>query len=345
MSEGAAGTSSGRPPSAAAPGAAGRRQWFPLRGEISRPLAAVCGLLCLAAVLALWHWLTVGEREERILSPSMLPSLRETFDSFPSLWVDRELSRNTIVSLRRVVLGFALAVAVGVPLGVLCGCFPPLNSLLAPLLIFGRNVPIAALVPLTYALFGIAERQKIMFIFFASVAFVMGDTARAVGDVSNRYIDTAYTLGANRWQIISRVLFPLALPSIFNSLRLLFGLAFGYIMLAETVKLGSEAGGLGDIINVSGRRGMMEHIYLVLLTIPLVALAIDRLVFWIQRELFPHVYGGRGLLRRCVRGSLHAWEDLFGLVIRPKPYAQVVSYPEPDSGPPRSTTPAGGGPP
>ena len=49
---------------------------------------------------------------------------------------------------------------------------------------------------------------------------------------------------------------PLALPDVFNSLRLLFGLAFGYIMLAELVKLGGEAGGLGDIITSRQRRGL-----------------------------------------------------------------------------------------
>ena len=72
-----------------------------------------------------------------------------------------------------------------------------------------------------------------MFIFIACVAFVISDTARAIADVGSHYIDTAYTLGASRWQMILKVLVPLAMPSVFNSLRLLFGLAFGYIMLAE----------------------------------------------------------------------------------------------------------------
>ena len=60
---------------------------------------------------------------------------------------------------------------------------------------------------------------------------------------------------------------PLALPNVFNSLRLLFGLAFGYIMLAELIKFGGEAGGLGDIINTSQRRGFQTHILLVLMII------------------------------------------------------------------------------
>ena len=92
------------------------------------------------------------------------------------------------------------------------------------------------------------------------------------------------------------------MPSVFNSLRLLFGLAFGYIMLAEVVKFGGETGGLGDIINISQRRGPREHVLLVLLIIPVVALAIDRLLFWVQAELFPYRYGGTGMLNQLVAG-------------------------------------------
>ena len=57
-----------------------------------------------------------------------------------------------------------------------------------------------------------------MFIFIAVVAFIMMDTASAIADVSSRYIDTAYTLGASRRQIILKVLVPLAMPRLFNSL-------------------------------------------------------------------------------------------------------------------------------
>jgi NitT/TauT family transport system permease protein len=254
---------------------------------------------------------------DRILPHRIVPSPAETFASFPSLWFERELTRNTIVTLRRVVLGFGLAVLIGLPLGILCGCFPAFNAFLLPINVFGRNIPIAALIPLMYAFFGIQEQQKVMFIFFASVAFIISDTGRAIADVGSHYIDTAYTLGASRWQVILKVLVPLAMPSVFNSFRLLFGLAFGYIMLAETIKLADEAGGLGDIIITSQRRGPREHIILVLLIIPLVALGVDRLLFWIQRELFPHRYGGTGILNAGARVLLHGWEDFKGLFRRP----------------------------
>jgi NitT/TauT family transport system permease protein len=117
------------------------------------------------------------------------------------------------------------------------------------------------------------ESQKVFFIFIACVGFVIFDTTAAVLEVDERFVQTAYTLGASRRDAIFKVLIPLALPALFNSLRLLFGLAFGYIVLAELI---DAKFGLGYIIQVAQRRGPREHIYLVLVIITLIAFGIDR---------------------------------------------------------------------
>jgi ABC-type nitrate/sulfonate/bicarbonate transport system permease component len=272
--------------------------------------------LCLVVCYGIWWYLTRGMPNEPIISPLVLPSPAETFASFHSLWFDRGLTRNLLVTLKRLTLGFGLAAAIGIPLGVLCGCFTRINAFFLPVSLFGRNIPLAALVPLTYSFFGIGEEQKVMFICIACVAFILSDTARAIEEVGSQYVDTAYTLGASRLQVILKVLIPLAMPSVFNSLRLLFGLAFGYIMLAESIKLGSESGGLGDLITVSMRRGLREDVILVLLIIPVVALGIDRTLYWIQRELFPHRFGGTGILNQAIRLALHGLEDVKCLIFR-----------------------------
>jgi ABC-type nitrate/sulfonate/bicarbonate transport system permease component len=284
---------------------------FALRRHLPTWQAVLMGILGVSTCLAIWSYVTWGPIEERIIPPSKgLPSPGETFASFHRLWFERALTRNLLITVRRLSLGFGLAAIIGVPLGVLCGCFGRVQAFFMPIVLFGRNIPIAALIPLTFSLFDIGETQKVMFIFIACVAFVVWDTTRAIEEVGGQYIDTAYTLGAGTWQTIGKVLLPLALPSVFNSLRLLFGLAFGYIMLAEVVNYGSEAAGLGNLINTSQRLGYRTDVLLILLIIPVVAWFIERFLYFVQAELFPYRYGGMGLLDRLLRVVLHAWEDL-----------------------------------
>ena len=86
-------------------------------------------------------------------------------------------------------------------------------------------------------------------------------------------------------QIVRKVLVPLALPDIYNGLRHLFGLAFGYIMLAEVV---NAEHGLGRLLMDSQRRSIPQHVILILIIVSLLAYGIDRLLLWFQRGLFPY---------------------------------------------------------
>ena len=290
------------------------RNWLTLRKPVSRLQAVGLGVACILLCLTGWWLITHGANESRLVGPLTLPSPAETFSKFSELWNDFALTRNVLVTLRRVSIGFALALMVGIPIGVTAGCFPRVHAFLSPLIMIGRNVPLAAVLPLMIFIFGAGEKNKVMFIFVASVAFVISDAARAIMDVSARYIDTAYTLGASRWQTISKVRVPLAAPTIFSACRQMFGLAFGYIMLAESIKIADEVGGLGYQIQIFQRRGFREHIYLIILVIPMVALVIDQVLAWIQRQLFPHMHGGDGMLRSLVRITLIPWESLKSLV-------------------------------
>ena len=104
-------------------------------------------------------------------------------------------------------------------------------------------------------------------------------------DVHERYVETAQTLGASSRQVITKVLIALALPDIYASLRSLFGLAFGYIMLAELV---NAKYGLGYLLMNSQRRALTEHIFAILILIGLLAYGIDRLLLFFERGLFPY---------------------------------------------------------
>lgn len=244
------------------------------------------GIGAVAFIVLLWFLVTRGAyAEQRLVSPVILPSPVEVFRSFGTLWKERDLPDSIIATLRRVLIGFGLAAALGIPIGIAAGSWRVLESAAAPVALFGRNVPVAALIPLTILWFGIDETQKVMFIFIACIPFVYSDAVRAIVSVPDRYVETAQTLGASSAQIVAKVLVPLALPDIYKSLRSLFGIAFGYIMLAELI---NAQHGLGYLLSTSQRRGLSEHIILILLVIAAIAYGIDRFLYWIQRGLFPY---------------------------------------------------------
>src|SRR4029450_13977393 len=129
---------------------------------IVRRLLGVGGI---AVVVLLWWIATAGaDPETRLVSPVILPSPREVLSSFPSLLKDRALVQSVAATLQRVLIGFGLAALVGVPLGIVAGSWGGFGPPRAPLPLFGRNLPVAALIPLTILWFGIDEAQKVMFI-------------------------------------------------------------------------------------------------------------------------------------------------------------------------------------
>jgi NitT/TauT family transport system permease protein len=263
-----------------------KTQLFELRVPPPRLTRQLVGAAAMGVLLLIWWIATRGAGpEDRWVSPIILPSPMEVVKSFPALLNERALLQSIAATLKRVLIGFGLAAIIGVPLGILAGSWRVIESAGAPLALFGRNLPVAALIPLTILWFGIDETQKVMFIFIACVPFVYSDVVGAIAGVPDRYVETAQTLGASPIQIVRKVLVALALPDIYNSLRQLFGLAFGYIMLAELI---NAKHGLGYLLMASQRRGMSEHIILVLIVIGLLAYGIDRMLFWFQRGLFPH---------------------------------------------------------
>lgn len=265
--------------------------FFKIRDEPTALGKAVMASCFFCLVMGAWFWVTRGAvPEDRLVSPYALGSPEEVFGSFHALWFDRALMRNLLASLGRVLEGFGLAVCVGVPLGILCGAFKRIDAFFMPISVFGRNVPIVALLPMAMLWFGAGESLKVGFLFISCVAFILFDTTQNINGVSKDYLDTAYTLGASRFQVLTKVLIPLALPGIVNSLRLLLGLAFGYIILAEMVDMDT---GVGKLIIMSQRKGPREHVYLILFFITIVAFFIDRLLFMAQKYFFPYRFARR----------------------------------------------------
>lgn len=264
-----------------------KSEWMGIRTPVSTGLKILLGIIPVFMIFLIWVLLTSGEAESRVISPVILPSPFEVLMSVKTLWFEAELARSLMASTWRIVFGFLFGVVISLPLGLLMASFSRVKALFDPVTIFLAYLPIPALVPLTMSLFGIDEFQKVMFLALAFVIYLLPLILKAVEDVDNVFLQTAYTMGASRWQVVRRVLLPIAFPRIINIMRLGFAVGWSYIVLVEMV---AAERGLGQIIIIAQRRGPREHIYLVILVIVLVAYITDKLWARLSRYLFPYLY-------------------------------------------------------
>jgi ABC-type nitrate/sulfonate/bicarbonate transport system permease component len=224
--------------------------------------------------------------ESRIFAPVILPSPMEVLRSLPDLWTERSLVTNILFSFLRVAAGFTVAFIIVFPLSLLMGTFSKFCSLFSPMMLFGAYLPIPALVPLTMVMFGTTERQKVMFLALGFAIYLLPLFVKALEEVDNVYLQTGYTLGAKKYQVLNKILLPIALPKIYDAMRLGFGIGWGYIILAEMVDMGSK--GVGALILTSQRRGPREDIYLVLIAIVIMAFITDKIWEKVGYRLFPY---------------------------------------------------------
>jgi ABC-type nitrate/sulfonate/bicarbonate transport system permease component len=261
-----------------------------IRERVPQGSALILGVIPIIILVLLWWMLTHGAPEQRALGPTILPSPVEVVASLHDLVTTADPDNRTLydhigISLRRVGLGYALALAIVLPLGIFMGSLGSVRALFEPLMTASGYIPIATLVPLTMSWFGLDEIQKVVFLAMAFGIYLLPLVITAIDAVPDVYLRTAYTLGAGRWHVIMRVLVPVALPRIWHSMRLAFGIGWTYLVLAEVVV---KAGGLGDLIDTARRRAMSGRVYLVIVIITLIAWVADLLWARIGNLLFPY---------------------------------------------------------
>jgi NitT/TauT family transport system permease protein len=249
------------------------REPVPLRK--ARALA-LGGLLAFAGV---WCVLSYAD----IVPTVILPSPTEVLRAFPVLHFEEALVRSAAWSLYRVGMGFLLSAVVAIPLGLIMGTFPPVKHFLSPLVDPLRFLPISALVPLFLVWFGIEETMKIMLLFVGTFVYLLPLVVEAVENVDDVYLNTATTLGANRWQLVRHVLVPGSLPAIGEALRVMNGIGWTYVILAEIV---NARLGLGHIITVAGKRSHVDQIFAGVLVILVIGVVTDWMIRVANKQLF-----------------------------------------------------------
>jgi NitT/TauT family transport system permease protein len=257
-----------------------------VRQALSRTQATALTCAFIAVLLASWWAVTRGARlEDRVLAPLILPSPVEVLRAFPRLHFEQELVRSALRSFERVTIGFTLAAIVAVPLGVYMASFEAVAAFFRPLALIGSYVPIVVFIPLTLAWFGLNETQKIGFLFIGCFVALLPLVIRAIEEVPRAFLDVAVTKGATQWQLVWYVLFPVAQAQIWDNLRAVYGVGWGWIILAEVV---NAQAGLGYLISISERRGHTAAIFAIIVVIVAIAIACDQLWRLGGRLLFPY---------------------------------------------------------
>lgn len=259
-----------------------------LKVNADLPYSRAAGLtvLFVALVLGVWWFLTRGPVGQRIVQPLILPSPWEVLKSFKTLHFEQGLVRSAAYSWLRVTAGFTLAAVVAVPLGVYMASFRSVAAFFRPLSLAGSYIPIVVLIPLSMSWFGIQEAQKIGFLFIGCFVALLPLVIKDISDVPVAFLDVAVTKGASQWQLVRHVLFPVAQGNIWDHLRGVYGVGWGWIIMAEILVLPNY--GLGGLIEVSNRRGQTASIYAVIIVIVLIAVACDQLWRIGGNLLFPY---------------------------------------------------------
>jgi len=257
-----------------------------VHGDLPYARAMGLTLVFIASLLAVWWFVTRGAPGERLVQPLILPSPLEVLTSFVPLHLEQGLVRSAFCSWLRVTAGFTLAAVVALPLGIYMATFPPVAAFFRPLSLAGAYVPIVVFIPLSLTWFGTGEAQKIGFLFIGCFVALLPLVIKDIADVPGAFLDVAVTKGATQWQLVRHVLFPVAQANIWDHLRGVYGVGWGWIIMAEVVVRPEY--GLGGLISVSERRSQTEAIYAVIIVIVLIAVACDQVWRWSGEMLFPY---------------------------------------------------------
>jgi NitT/TauT family transport system permease protein len=256
-----------------------RRHWFTIGGSIS--VRAYIALAALGFVLFIVVWVIVRAAN---LAPSiLLPGPVEVLNKLAKLARDGTLWGDVAASVYRIMVGFLIATALAIPIGVLIGTYRVAEAMIEPFVDFVRYMPVVGFVPLTIIWLGVDDAQKfaIVFIgtFFQEVLLVMDDTKR----VPMELVNIGRTLGLkDRW-VLLRIVVPSAAPQIWDTLRISLGWAWTWVVLAELV---AATSGLGYRITVAQRFNNIDTIIGYLIVLGILGLVTDQSMKAIGRTVF-----------------------------------------------------------
>lgn len=237
-----------------------------------------------AVVLVIWHFATFGKKFSLIPPPSEVAlalydlSIGGIFDDAYS----QTLHIHLLASLSRVYGGFAIALAIALPLGLLIGRVPLVRGLLDPTLQVLRPIPVTAWLPLSMIMFGLGPRSAFFLVCLGAFYPILINTIFGVRSVDPRLFEAASMLGCQGTSQFFRVVLPASLPAIFTGLRL--GLGFAWVVIVVGEMTGVQTG-LGAIIMEARQLSRTEIVLCGMIVIGVAGFISDRLVMLLGKRL------------------------------------------------------------
>lgn len=238
------------------------------------------GVLFFALFATGWAYATLGGFVSRTFLADPLTTLQDGWTLLTRFGFLGDIG----VTVWRVVGGFAIAAVLAVPLGIAMGAYKPVEAFFAPFVSFARYLPASAFIPLLILWAGIGEAQKLLVIVIGCVFQLVLMVAGTVGQTRRDLVEAAYTLGASDGGVVRRVLIPATAPEIAESLRLVLGWAWTYVIVAELI---GSSSGIGHMIIESQSLLATGQIIFGIIVIGVIGLVSDALFKVANRRLFP----------------------------------------------------------
>jgi NitT/TauT family transport system permease protein len=238
--------------------------------------------------------LTVWQAVVWLYAPANLPSPAEVAEAAGSEWRSGRLQEAVLTSLERGLLGFAAALAIATPLGVLLARVPLLRRAFGPIVTGLQSLPSIAWVPLGILWFGLSETTFYFVILMGAVPSIVNGTLNGLDQVPPLLIRVGHVLGARGVTLARHVLLPAALPGYLGGLRQGWAFSWRSLMAAELIVRSSKFGlGLGGLLEDARQLFDVPGVVVGILAILLVGLAVELLFF---APLEQRVLRRRGLL-------------------------------------------------
>lgn len=208
----------------------------------------------LPIVLLFIAWGIVSQYTNSLFLPKPSQVLNTTIEFYKNGMLMEAIIRSGI----RVIFSTILACLVSIPLGLLMFSFEWIDDFLSPIITMFRYFPGNAFYPLLILWIGINDKMKITFLFLVTFVYFLPTIVLCVKEVDNRLVETGYTMGMNKAQVILKIVLPYCAPSICKNIVMMLGMGWTYIPLAE---MANAVNGLGHMINIGGARGRTDIVF------------------------------------------------------------------------------------